>query len=243
VNFTVSVTGNSGTKVPTGTFSFTDNGVTLGTATVSSSGTASFSTTGLPAGTDSVIATYSGDSTYLGSTSNEVPIIINPLSTFTLNISPANAQINAGQSATFNMSVTPQGGFNQAVSFACSGLPAGGACSFSPATVTPGGAAVVSTLTIALANSAAVTVKGLAAVFWTRLSASIVLALLIWPVRRVRRWSCLVVMALFAGGMLLCGCGSSSSSSSPQTPTYTVTVTATGGGVSQAATVSITTTD
>ena len=44
--------------------------------------------------------------------------------------------------------MTPVNGFGSAVSFACSGLPAGATCSFAPATVTPSGAAATTQLTI-----------------------------------------------------------------------------------------------
>ncbi|HEX4603514.1 MAG TPA: hypothetical protein VH724_05925, partial [Candidatus Angelobacter sp.] len=67
---------------------------------------------------------------------------------FSVNIPSGSATITAGQSATFNISVTPNSSFIGTVGFACSGLPAASSCSFNPATVTPSGGAASTTLTI-----------------------------------------------------------------------------------------------
>jgi probable HAF family extracellular repeat protein len=62
--------------------------------------------------------------------------------------SPTSATVAAGQSVTATLTLTPTGGFNQAVNFSCSGLPATTACTFAPASVTPNAAAVSTTVTI-----------------------------------------------------------------------------------------------
>jgi hypothetical protein len=54
-----------------------------------------------------------------------------------------SATINAGQSATFQMSVDSISGFQQTVSFVCSGAPAGATCSVNPNPATPGSASTV----------------------------------------------------------------------------------------------------
>ena len=43
----------------------------------------------------------------------------------------------SGGMATAQLSITPENGFHNEVTFACSGLPAGASCSFSPSTVSP----------------------------------------------------------------------------------------------------------
>jgi len=58
------------------------------------------------------------------------------------------ATAKQGQAANFTLTVTPQNGFNQAVSFGCGGLPTGASCSFSPVSVTPDGSPVSATLTV-----------------------------------------------------------------------------------------------
>jgi hypothetical protein len=47
--------------------------------------------------------------------------------------------VSPGMTARFNLLLMPQGGFNQTVSLACSGTPAGATCSVSPSSVTPNG--------------------------------------------------------------------------------------------------------
>jgi uncharacterized repeat protein (TIGR03803 family) len=65
---------------PTGTVGFTSNGVAISgcTAVTLSSGTAQCVTSSLAVGTDAVVATYSGDSDYAGS-SGSVVQIVNPI--------------------------------------------------------------------------------------------------------------------------------------------------------------------
>lgn len=58
---------------------------------------------------------------------------------FVLSASPPLVSVNAGQSATYNVTVSSANGFNQAVALSCArGLPGAATCSFSPASVTPG---------------------------------------------------------------------------------------------------------
>lgn len=56
--------------------------------------------------------------------------------------------VKSGQSVTLTLTVTPQNGFNQAISFSCSGQPTGDSCIFSPSTVFPAGAASSTTLSV-----------------------------------------------------------------------------------------------
>jgi probable HAF family extracellular repeat protein len=66
---------------------------------------------------------------------------------FTLGAAPNQLSVSAGQSGSTTITVTPDAGFTQPVSFSCSSLPVGAACSFNPPTVTPP-ATVTTTLTI-----------------------------------------------------------------------------------------------
>ena len=68
---------------------------------------------------------------------------------FSIGVNPTSATIKHGQSANFNVSVSPVGGaFNSAVSLSCSGLPISVACGFSPTSVTPGSQGATSIMTI-----------------------------------------------------------------------------------------------
>ena len=50
-----------------------------------------------------------------------------------------SATISAGQTATYNLQITPNSGFNGAVALACQGAPSPSACSISAASVPPSG--------------------------------------------------------------------------------------------------------
>lgn len=251
VTFTASVIGASGTALPTGSLTFTSNGDVLGMATLSAGGSATFSTTSLTAGDNSVQAAYSGDGNYDVSSSPAFVIHVS-VPTFTLGAAPSSAVVKAGQAATFILTATPQGGFKHAVSFACSGLPAGGVCTFSPSTVTPDGSPVASALTI---STAASTGNGISTRTgpgqpptgtWVKFGGGFVLALLIWPVWWRRRWTRLVLVLVVVGsGMAVVGCGSSGTQQGGggQQRTYSVTVTASGGTVTQTQVLNLTITD
>jgi hypothetical protein len=58
---------------------------------------------------------------------------------FTVSASPTSATIYAGDSPTFNLTVTPTGGFSGAVQFICIGAPPKSTCSVSPNPVTVNG--------------------------------------------------------------------------------------------------------
>jgi beta-propeller repeat-containing protein/ASPM-SPD-2-Hydin domain-containing protein/centrosomal CEP192-like protein len=55
---------------------------------------------------------------------------------FALLSAQPNATVNAGQTATYNLTVAPVSGFNQQVSLTCSGAPQAATCAITPAQVT-----------------------------------------------------------------------------------------------------------
>jgi hypothetical protein len=159
---------------------------------------------------------------------------------FTLAASPSSLTATPGSSATTTVSVTPANGFNSAVSFACSGLPSGASCSFSPATVTPP-STTSTTLTVATSTTtAAFHRNGNPLIPGAALAG--VLCCLSWRKRRNLQLMLLLAVA-FAGIGLVSGCGSGGGGggSGPPPPTsYTVTVTATSGPLQQTATFTLT---
>ncbi|MGO9269953.1 MAG: choice-of-anchor D domain-containing protein [Terriglobia bacterium] len=87
-----------------------------------------------------------------------VEIVVSNFSMGTAPAAPGSGAVKAGQSATYTVTVTRQGGaFSNAITLACasSTLPSGASCSFKPAVVTPGSSAAQSTLTISTTGSAA----------------------------------------------------------------------------------------
>ena len=62
--------------------------------------------------------------------------------------SSTSATVAPGQSATYTLSVAGQGGFNQSVSFTCTGAPSEATCTVSPSPVTPGSSATNTTVSV-----------------------------------------------------------------------------------------------
>jgi hypothetical protein len=148
VTFTVSVAPQSGTGVPTGSIAFLDGQTQIGTAMLGA-GSASFSTASLSAGTHTITASYSGDSTYAASSSASLTVTVAaPAGDYLLSMSNSSLTVAAGASGTLTVTVTPTNGFKQLLGFACSGLPAGGNCSFNPQNVNPASGAIATTLTV-----------------------------------------------------------------------------------------------
>ncbi|MGC2163527.1 MAG: CotH kinase family protein [Silvibacterium sp.] len=228
-SFTVSVIGSSGAVPPTGTVTFTADDATLGSAPLLANGTASLSSL-LPVGADSITAVYSGDTNYQGSNSNVISVGVIGIPDFSLTASPSLAEIYAGAPVEIALTLTPQYGFNQAVSFACSGQNAGVSCSFSPATVTPGSASITSTMTVSFPGST----QQASLPLWSRVSGGIVVALLLWPFRRRRLRLLLAIVAMLAVGFSISACGTS-----PTSAAYQITITASGGGITHTASVNL----
>ncbi|MFN2975718.1 Ig-like domain repeat protein [Terriglobus aquaticus] len=104
VQFTFTAVAPNGSPAPTGTVTFSEGGTDLITVALSS-GVATYSTTTLSVGTHTVVASYSGDSTYMPyqSTATET---ITTASTTTL-LSTSATPVYSGQSVTFTAVVNP----------------------------------------------------------------------------------------------------------------------------------------
>jgi hypothetical protein len=69
---------------------------------------------------------------------------------FTVSSTPTSQSVNPGASTTFSINVAASNGFNGAVSFGVTGLPAGASSSFAPTTVTGSGS---TTLSVSVASN------------------------------------------------------------------------------------------
>jgi hypothetical protein len=168
---------------------------------------------------------------------------INPQPGFALGSSSKALALTYGGTGTVTLTVTPQNGFSTAVSFACSGLPAGANCAFNPPTVTPAGNAATTVLTIrAPAAQTAATGPWRHPLLPVPTLAIIVGLAYRW--RRTGTMAWFVLLAACACLSLATGCGSGGSSLSAgggtQTISATVTITATSGSQQQATAISLT---
>jgi sugar lactone lactonase YvrE len=171
---------------------------------------------------------------YTNSTVASAAYTVNIVPSFTIAVNPAALTVTTGTSGTFNLTVTPQNGFNSAVTFACSGMPAGATCAFNPATVTPTTGAASTTVTITSSSTTAAVRHNSNPLFP---EATFALALCFFGFRKRRSVQIMLVLVVTAIGLgMLSGCGGSSK----QPTTSTVTVTATSGTIQQTATLSLT---
>ena len=186
-------------------------------------------------------------------------VAVNPGSgTFALSASTSALSVTSGGSTSATVSLAPSSGFTGTVTFACSGLPLGAACTFSPSTLSVTGTASAQT-TMSIATSVTYPSSGgymasqipphrqggagIAAAAVAPLAA----LLLLGAFRRRRKFLALLPVALVAAAVAIgvAGCGGSSGGGTP-TPTPTpagtsnVTVTATSGAISKSTVIALT---
>jgi hypothetical protein len=131
---TFTVTASPAAGMPTGTVTFQDGAASMGMGMLSG-GKATLTTSALAGGTHSITAVYGGDASFAGSTS---PALTQTVADFSLSASPAATTVTAGSTATYMVTVNPTGGFNQTISFKCSGAPMTAVCT-APASVSATG--------------------------------------------------------------------------------------------------------
>jgi len=146
ITFTATVS-SATTGTPTGTVNFLDGQTAIGSGTLSAQGVGTYTTSSFAAGAHSITALYVGNMDLIGSASSAlIETVAAP--DYAVSVNPTSLTIKQGAAGSAVFTITPVGGFNQAIQFSCSGLPANATCAFSPTTVTPSGASITSTLTI-----------------------------------------------------------------------------------------------
>lgn len=256
ITFTAQVTPAAGALVPTGTVTFNDGTVVLGTGTLDATGKATLASSALTVGSHSVTAVYGGDSANNPSTSAVLAVTVTAAPPAGISVSTTNLTVKAGSSVTTVISVQAATGFVGATTFACSGLPAFTSCSFAPSTVTTSGTTVATTTLTITTNtktlSGALSKRPLEEqqrnTSPTELSGglTVVLALLFWvrfgsrKSRKALGRLLLAILSVAAISGVMVGCGGTSST----TPagTSAVVVTATASGTAKTATINLTVT-
>jgi hypothetical protein len=143
---TLTATLNSTGGTPTGEIAFQDGNTVIGATVLNAAGVATLTISTLSAGAHSLFASYAGDGSFAGSVSTTVHTTI-AARDFSLDAAPQAATVTAGQSATFNIRITPSGGFADPVTLSCPSIT-GITCNFGQATVTPNGTLAATTLTV-----------------------------------------------------------------------------------------------
>ena len=175
-----------------------------------------------------------------------------------------SATVTRGQTATYNLQVTPAGGFNGTVTLTCTGAPSEAVCSDSPASATPaGGNAAPFTTTVTTTAPSWIVLRTLplgqpptVPQLLLMLAVALVL-LLVWAHWRTRVVAlghrpafayAFAIVALLTIASCLSGCagggggGGGGGPHDPGTPTgsYTITVTGTSGNVTHTKTLTLT---
>lgn len=183
--------------------------------------------------------------------SSSLQVALNTTATFSLSTSAPGPPIQAGQTASYTITVSQQHGFSNAVALSCSPpVSAGVSCSVSPSSVTPGGTARLSVSTTgASAGLAEPTDQSRSGLLFA-------LCLLVGAIfsggigiqfkqSRSKMFSAVTLALVFGAGLLVqVGCGGTerplTHNSSTQAGTYTITVTATSGSIHHSATTTLT---
>jgi acid phosphatase len=163
--------------------------------------------------------------------------------------------LSSSGSGSSSIGITPENGFNSAVSLSCSGLPAGATCSFSPTTVTPSGGMASVTVTIniptAAASSSTPTHQTKPLLAFTLPFFALAAGSLAVGGRKKKLAFCVVLLLVLALGAMSIGCGGGSSKSSAATTatqstpaagasSYTVTVNAAAGAIQHSTSLNVT---
>jgi len=212
------------------------NGVVNGTPSTTNAGDPNtlYFAAGLDAETHGVFGSISQNAATGGTTN------------FGFSTSTPVATLLSGTNASLTLAIAPINGFNGAVTFACSGLPANSTCLFSSPTltVTPS-ASATETLTISTggykASNEAAPIHPLGNGSYTALAFMPFACILLFAGRKKLRSSPRLMLVLIGavGAATLAGCGSYTNTATPA-GTTAVTVTATSGAVSHTSTINLT---
>jgi subtilase family serine protease len=223
------VAGVSGQGIPTGGVTFSDrfgpipgssNSYALNSQgnTATPNGVLAFDT-----GTHTISASYGGDASFNASASTSLSFTIQPGFFAAVPSSQSQVTISApGSSGSSSVAVSYSTGFSGTIALACSGLPAGAACVFSPASIKSNGAATTTNCTIMVTTTAATAkllppVRGIYFAQWMT-GISLLFGMVVMGGTKRQRARGVFLAAMLLLICLVPGCGGGSSKATPPTP-------------------------
>ncbi|MGA9509284.1 MAG: protease pro-enzyme activation domain-containing protein [Candidatus Sulfotelmatobacter sp.] len=244
------VAGASGHGIPTGGVTFSDTfGSIPGSSnpyalnsqgnTATPNGVLTFDT-----GTHTISASYGGDVSFNASASSTLSFTIQPGFFAAVPSSQSQVTISApGSSGSTSVAVAYSTGFSGTIALACSGLPAGAACVFSPASIKGNGAATTTNVSILVTTTAATAKlspppsRRIYFAQWL-FGTGLLFSLVLMGAPKPRRARGVFLGLILMGICVVPGCGGGGSSKSSSTPppavstpagSYNVVVSATSG--------------
>jgi sugar lactone lactonase YvrE len=215
----------------------------LGTVTITALGVATFTTSSLAVGDHTVYAVYSGNTAFVGSTSDTQVETVGTAFTVTAPQTPFT--VAEGGSVQITETVPPLGGtFTGIVTLVATGLPPGATATFVPPTVTPGAMGAQTVMTIQLATAGAQqpgpAPSWPALPAWPAAGVGLLLLGAMWRSRRLPRFAAvaMIACAICAAALVMGGCTGRTSRRTPAGQ-YTVTITGTSGSLHSSTTVSV----
>ncbi len=233
---------------PTGAVAFLDGAKQVGASPVDSSGHANLMVAKLAVGTHSIVAAYSGDSTFAASQSSPLLENINqPAGDFTLSVSPGALQVVAGRAISAQLSLAPLNGLTGLVTISCLGLPINSHCTITPNNPRLDGANASIVLVTIFTTGASIAsvhpgVRDVGAgLMWAALLPFTFGFVLIPADKKKMKVAGALVVLCF----LLSGCGGGSFNNKPPVPgtppgNYTITIQAKSGSLTHSAPIHLT---
>jgi hypothetical protein len=248
ITLTADVVHSVGTKTPSGTVKFFDNGALVDTEELSG-GVATYRANKPAIGAHAFTASYSGDDNFnAASAGAAVNVSVQPLApAFSLaEPAPSILSVLAGGTGTVALTLSSNATFNGAVKLSCSGAPDKATCAIEPGSVTLArNQTAEATVKVSTTGTASATARppGIPeALRGAGVLAGLLMLLLPGRIRSARRtWLSMLLLAVTVMSAMATGCGGDGHKTIPGTPTgqSTLTVTATSGGKTQTQTITL----
>jgi hypothetical protein len=185
---------------------------------------ATYTTSALSLGAHSIVASYAGDTTFLGAQSSKLAVTVVLVPNFTITAAPAALTLQRGQTGTYVLTLTPINNYVGSVTVSCGSLPADVACSLQPAALQSAGlTAVQGILTVTTNATVAHTLPQHSHDETPLLAGGLGFLALLWRRKGRRPIAVVWTLCLLVGGLWVTGCGTQQNIAAAGTTQITIT--------------------